>query len=419
MGGIAGITHNDRYRLRWLQNETQADGSISRAAKRHTVASGPDTLGMALEICRALAQYGGQGKRGVGPPPAAGVQSVYSVDEPPEQGPPVNIRQLIRASLLLPLVGCYAGVCSQESDFELVDEPLLNPRLGLLVEDEGFSDPSEMSCELLCEVWQDAKSASVDTCELQLYDDGDSAGTISCTGTGSYSCDGRRPLGHVEARRQGNSAGAYLANCALLEAASVEAFEQLAAQLESWGAPAELIARCRQAAEEERRHAEAVAQLAEARGAPSHAPACEPAGADLQAVALHNAVEGCVHETWAALAAHWRAKRAEDADVREAYQVIAEEETRHAQLAWDLHRWLLAQLSPVEQATVQAAQATALSGLQMLAGQQAASAPASLGFPTPQQTRAVAAHFSSQLLAAGGHVEGIGGTAGHKRTQSI
>src|SRR5690606_19789573 len=78
---------------------------------------------------------------------------------------------------------------------------------------------------------------------------------------------------------------------------------------------------------------------------------------------LHNAVEGCVHETFAALMAGCRAQRSSDWVMRRVFGRIAADETRHGQLAWDLHAWLRAQLGPDEVALVDAAQRRAFTQL--------------------------------------------------------
>ena len=70
---------------------------------------------------------------------------------------------------------------------------------------------------------------------------------------------------------------------------------------------------------------------------------------DIFTVARHNATEGCVFEAWAALEAQLKSTYAETEELRQIYAVIATDEIRHAQLAWDLHRWFLQRL-PEEQA---------------------------------------------------------------------
>src|SRR5205814_1560141 len=72
---------------------------------------------------------------------------------------------------------------------------------------------------------------------------------IGCPGGG-----GRRPAGLVGERGRGRDAvGAYFAEMAWLEAASVRAFASLAEELASHGAPAALVAAARSAARDEAR----------------------------------------------------------------------------------------------------------------------------------------------------------------------
>lgn len=71
---------------------------------------------------------------------------------------------------------------------------------------------------------------------------------LACEGIEyGFLCEGRCPLGHVGAAGGTRLAG-YLAGAALLEAARVDAFAQLARQCEARGAPAVLVERRRQAA---------------------------------------------------------------------------------------------------------------------------------------------------------------------------
>lgn len=224
-------------------------------------------------------------------------------------------------------------------------------------------------------------------------------GHIKCHGESySYFCKGRRPLGHVEAAVVGEDVASYLARCAHLEAASVIAFEELAGQLRGLAAPAELVRRCVAAAVEERRHAAVLGGLAEARGARVPRVEARGGGASLRAIALHNAVEGCVHEAWAAVEAAWQAMHASDAELRAAMSTIAVEEARHAQLAWDLHAWLLAQLDAEGREAVGSAQRAAIAGLPAVAAGDAS--PAELGMPDRATLEAMARRFATGLAAA-------------------
>src|SRR5439155_17831135 len=64
----------------------------------------------------------------------------------------------------------------------------------------------------------------------------------------------------------------------------------------------------------------------------------------LEGIAVDNAVEGCVRETYGALVATYQAENAKDAAVRAAMKRIAREEIRHAALSWQLDGWLAGRL---------------------------------------------------------------------------
>ncbi|MBZ5712785.1 hypothetical protein [Nannocystis pusilla] len=100
--------------------------------------------------------------------------------------------------------------------------------------------------------------------------------------------------------------------------------------------------------------------LAEARGAVVAAPAIVAwPDRDLRAIAVENAVEGCVLETWAALVAAHQACAAEDLELRVEFAAIAGDEARHAELAWRLDTWLSGQLDEAARAEVAAARQAA------------------------------------------------------------
>ena len=120
---------------------------------------------------------------------------------------------------------------------------------------------------------------------------------------------GRRPssLLPAEPPPAGDEVGRFFAGVAHLEAASVDAFEELARDLRALGAPAELIEQAERAAVDERRHAQITAGQARRFGAEPATPAIAPAAPrDLERLARENAVEGCVRETFGALVAGWQ-----------------------------------------------------------------------------------------------------------------
>jgi hypothetical protein len=59
----------------------------------------------------------------------------------------------------------------------------------------------------------------------------------------------------------------------------------------------------------------------------------------LETIAIENAVEGCVRETYGAVLATWQAAHAGDARVRATLSKIARDETRHAMLSWEIAAW--------------------------------------------------------------------------------
>jgi hypothetical protein len=171
---------------------------------------------------------------------------------------------------------------------------------------------------------------------------------------------GRRPEGLVLAELASLGAGSreavgqYFASMTVLEAASVTAFRRLHRQLASFGAPPELLARIRKAARDEIRHARATGTLARKYGVKPTAPeigACD-ASPSLFAIALENAREGCIRETFGALVAHLQTTRAADPEVRACMAAIADEETEHAALSWDIAAWIEAQLGADDRATL-------------------------------------------------------------------
>jgi hypothetical protein len=175
-------------------------------------------------------------------------------------------------------------------------------------------------------------------------------------------CTGRRPAGLEPARAAARDVlGAHFAEAAHLEAASVLAFERLAAELSGFGAPAELIARARRSARDEARHARAMTALAARHGAtPPAVVAAPPEARALEAMAIENAVEGCVHETYGAAVAVWQARRARDQAVRGAMRAIARDEASHAELAWAIAAWASRRLDAQGRARVAEARSHAL-----------------------------------------------------------
>ncbi len=185
--------------------------------------------------------------------------------------------------------------------------------------------------------------------------------TISCPPT---CVEGRRPLGFVEQASARQGLGAHFARAAELEAASVFAFRQLRAQLHARGAPRALLRKLSRAARDERRHTRATRALVRHFGGRLQSPQIAPRESpSLEELALENAVEGCVRETYGALVATWQAREAREPLVRAAMSRIAREETGHAALSLELQRWLERRLSREQLTRVRAAKRRAVADL--------------------------------------------------------
>ncbi len=179
---------------------------------------------------------------------------------------------------------------------------------------------------------------------------------------------GRQPAGLVWSDPGGGDAVTrHLVRAAYLEAASVVAFRRLELELRRFGAPPSLVARTRRSRAEEIDHARETAQLARARGGVVPALDVTPMSVrSLVDIALENAVEGCVRETYGALVASFQAERCAP-ELRPLLRRIAVDEASHAQLAHDVARWLDRQLARTDRARVTAARAGALADLRAAA----------------------------------------------------
>lgn len=187
--------------------------------------------------------------------------------------------------------------------------------------------------------------------------------TIVC---GTCCIGGRAPRGFAPRdSRSPSAAGAHLARMAQLEAASVDAFHALHADLARARAPRDLLAGVRAAARDEVRHARDVGRAARRFGARvprARVRAIEPRS--LEQLATENAEQGCVEETFGAAIVAVQARHAEDPTVRRLMRTIAREELRHAALAWDVARWLEGKLDADARDRVRNARLTALRKLE-------------------------------------------------------
>lgn len=237
----------------------------------------------------------------------------------------------------------------------------------------------------------------------------DRDGTVreeSCTKTNaSTGCVGRRPEGFVgSAYARDAEAGEYFAHMAELEAASVVAFQRLHRDLKALGAPAELLARIRKAEQDEVRHTRDTEALARRHGGEPSAPCIdEPLDSPTPfSIALENAREGCVRETYGALVAHVQAAQAVDPIVAACMRIIAEEETEHAALSWDIAAWLEPRLEARERAVLHRERELTVIELAGSLARTTVSETARriAGLPLPEDAVALLASLEPTVLAA-------------------
>ncbi|HEX2568991.1 MAG TPA: ferritin-like domain-containing protein [Polyangia bacterium] len=291
----------------------------------------------------------------------------------------------------LPLTGCISppGDCGN-----------LPPEQTIVVRFDGGlptdGPVTDAGCAELCQQLL-LGAGTVKGCEVVPVDGGISA--LACTSS-PICIGGRRPagLGTPEVAG-GDEVGRYLGRMAHLEAASVDAFHRLSAELAAHGAPATLVRAAGRAAIDEVRHARVIGALARHRGVTPPPVEIAPARSrSLAELALENAVEGCVGETWGAIVASWQGRSAGDLRIRAALRRIAVEEAGHAELAVAVARWAEERLTDEERKAVAAAREAAVAQLVEAAG---AEMPAELvevlGLPEPRMARALARAAAREL----------------------
>ena len=226
-----------------------------------------------------------------------------------------------------------------------------------------------------CDVTFTASSAKV----VVMYDE--------YNGGANCPVDGRRPPGLVTPRglRATSPAAAWLAQAAWLEAASVHAFVHLANELTGHGAPPRLVRGALVAAADEVRHTTMMTRLAMRFGGYPPAPEVVlPTHRSLADLAVENAAEGCVRETWGAIIALWQARTAHDTVTRATFAAIARDEMRHAALAWAVYRLATPLLDDDARARVAHARAEAV---RELANASDPVTIAALGLPNAAEVR--------------------------------
>ena len=228
--------------------------------------------------------------------------------------------------------------------------------------------------------------------------DGGAPGVVCHT---ARPCEGRRTegIGEMPSFTEGSEAARFFAEAAWLEAVSVHAFTRLAMELHAHGAPDALVSAARRSAHDEIRHARTMRGLARRAGAAPVMPEIDlPSEArTLSAIAEENAVEGCVRETFGAGLALFQARTAADPRLGRTYSVIADDELRHAELAWRVDRWARARLSPTAKRRVNAARARESEVLATELREPSPPLRQATGLPTLRQSRHLVAACQSTL----------------------
>jgi hypothetical protein len=222
-----------------------------------------------------------------------------------------------------------------------------------------FNDPV---CADYCGV-RDGAAMDLARIECEICQTPEQTPVVACGAT--FTTLGRRGEG-FRASPMGvrSSLAAFLSSAAELESASVDAFHVLRNELSAHGAPAALVRRAERSAADEVRHARIMGRLARRHGGtPRAARVDRRCMRSLATIALENAVEGCVRETYGALVAAWQSRRAQDPELRRAMAAIARDEARHAALAWDVASFCDERLSTNERAAVRAARHAAMHAL--------------------------------------------------------
>jgi hypothetical protein len=299
-----------------------------------------------------------------------------------------------------PLPAPPCGGCTPGCQWEL-------SYLGDAVTCTGFeSYGTAAQCAAVCGT--DAHGEPPTQCSINA---GNTGGTLYCAVLGTTYCPatlngGRRPayfasLGFGPVPR-GRELGVHFARAACMEAGSVDAFRMLRDELVAHGAPKRLVRAASRAVRDEIRHARQTSALARRFGEAPVAPRPAPPRSRRRFadVALENAVEGCVRETYSALECAWQAEVAADPVVRATMKRIARDEMRHLELSWAVHAWAIKRLDAASRARVAGAQRTEIATLlDELARDPHDALLAAGGLPRAAQSRALVAAIAERLAA--------------------
>jgi hypothetical protein len=272
----------------------------------------------------------------------------------------LRIRDLVWAAAVL--AAAQPGCTVMHSSCDGFESQRMETRVPLPVDDAGQTDAGAPATPDECVMFCQSHEAGFGTQYACTTEAADGGGTVVVCSFNTV-CEGRRPDGfsppEIDARTP--LLGRYFAAMAATEAASVTAFERMAEELAEHHMPVELQARARRAALEEARHWRMTAMLARRFGARAHrgAVATQPPRSLLQ-MAIENAREGVVRETFGAAVGWWQALHAGDQLIRRVMRRIANDESSHAALSWAVDAAARERLTAAERSELDAATAAAL-----------------------------------------------------------
>ena len=177
-------------------------------------------------------------------------------------------------------------------------------------------------------------------------------GRLNCNVQFSYVRRGRAPKGGHPTLIESNDLGGFFARGMQEEFLSVFAFAEIHEFLSIINAPDELLQKVRSAMEDEKRHTRLLGRLCERYNHPLP-PLEAPTRVQKDAFewALHNALTGCIGETWAAVLEAHRAQNSNTHNTT--FSRIARDEAKHAQLSWDIYEYLNHVLTEQQQQVIQ------------------------------------------------------------------
>jgi hypothetical protein len=262
---------------------------------------------------------------------------------------------------------------------------------------------SSEQCFAICTIYIDEESPWETVLEIEsCVDNGtDENGdqSLTCGYLLAPYCEGRN---HVAVHSNTQSAvdiPTWFLQATQAEIGSVGAFLLLREELQRLDAPQHFIQQCLEAARDEVQHARLMNNVCRSVGIqPSIPQISDIPNRSIFDIALENALEGCIHESYAAMQALHQSQHASTPEFRRLFFIIAQDELRHADLSLRIHQWLMTQLSQSQQQTIKEAQQKCLEQLlEFHANQPHNPALNMLGPPEPKKAQELAKSLFSQL----------------------